>query len=575
MKKNSGAIGQGLKWALWRIRKPISVCLTFVLMIWVLAPAISAASNISESDHRVTSEKKKDSKKNEKSDSKHDDDKKSKKKNNHKKNKKGKSDKRDKKKDKKDDGKHDDDEDNNEKKDECEKSKKGDHGKKDKKDDDKDCDDEDKNDGHGNDHGDHGSGDDGDDDHGDHGGGDDGDSGDHGDDDDGGDGDPGNGDGGDDGDSGDPGDDGGDDGGDGGDGDDGHGDGGDGDPGDEDGDKDGDDGIPVEPPSTPAPERDSEDYEPPPPSTNKTHSVHIDKWDTVDPVTLGGTSQYYIRVYNNGKNKLTNVKVTDSLPGSFKFLSSSSGKSSWRLGTLPAGTSKTVWLVAKPGEVGKSFMNRATVTAKEISGGVSDSAYTDVVDEAATAAAGGYALAVSKTDNVNSVRVGNKVTYTITVKNQGTKALTNLTFKDWMPSGITYRNSTTTISRLSSGVYTWTTAKLDAGESRSYRVVTTAQKRGTWTNTVSVKADEIPADKLATEKTQILGEDKKATAAGTGKGRKGDGKAKQISGKSKGFSLAIPLAGVQIYLWWIVAFALLLAGIILEIRSRQNSVVTE
>ncbi len=545
MKNNSWIIGQGLRWALWRIRKPISVCLTLVLMMWVLAPAMSAASNISKADHKAKKDKKDDSKR-------------------HKENKHGKKDKKqdkksseengkkkDDKKDKKSGGKHDDDKDD-EKKDDEKKDKKGDKHKKDKKDDaesgddggDDDKgdsgsddggdsghggDDKDRNDGHGNDEGNDGEGD---------AGGDDGNS-DDGDDDEGGKDDPGD---------------------------------------DKNGDKgdDEEDDIPLETSSTPAPEHESDDYESAPPSNNKTYSVHIDKWDAVDPVAKDGTAQYYIRVYNNGKNKLTNVKLTDSLPDSFRFISSSSGRSSWNLGSLPAGTTKTVWLVAKPGEVGKSFENRATVTAKEIKGGVSDSAYTDVVDKGTTAAATAYDLAVSKTDNVDSVRVGNKVTYTITVKNQGTKALTGLTFKDWMPSGITYQSSTTTVNRLSSGVYTWTTSKLDAGESRSYEVVTNAAKHGVWTNTVSVKANEIPADKLATAKTRIIGEyEIIASAAANGKATGGPGKAKRISGKSQALTPSTPIAGFPISLWWIVTFVLLSTGLIMEIRSRLNRAVIE
>ena len=302
--------------------------------------------------------------------------------------------------------------------------------------------------------------------------------------------------------------------------------------------------------------------------------MHIDKWDTVDPVAMGGTAQYYIRVYNNGKHKLTNVKVTDSLPGSFKFVSSSSGKSSWSLGSLPAGSSKTVWLVAKPGEVGKSFRNRATVTANEISGGVSDSAHTDVVEKRA-AAASIYNLAVSKTDDVNAVRVGNKVTYTITIKNQGTKALTNLSLKDWMPTGITFKDSTTTVSKISSGVYTWTTPRLDPGESKAYEFVATAQRRGTWTNTVSVKAKEIPADTLATEETKIIGEyEIIPTTTASGKTKGASGNAVRVSGKSQAFSLSTPVAGFPIYLWWIVTFVLLSIGLIMEIRARQNRLAT-
>jgi len=391
MKKNSWIIGQGLKWALWRIRKPISVCLTLVLMMWVLAPAMSAASNISKADYKAKKDKKddskkhkenkhgkkdrkqdkksseengkkKDDKKDKKSGSKHDhDDDKDDEKKDKKKDKKSKRSK----KDRKSGGKHDDDKDD-EKKDDEKKDKKGDKHKKDKKDDaesgddggDDDKgdsgsddggdsghggDDKDRNDGHGNDEGNDGEDDDGEDD--------------AGDDDD-------------EGDKDDPGDD------------------KNGDNGDE------EDDIPLETSSTPAPEHESDDYESAPPSSNKTYSVHIDKWDAVDPVAKDGTAQYYIRVYNNGKNKLTNVKLTDSLPDSFRFISSSSGRSSWNLGSLPAGTTKTVWLVAKPGEVGKSFENRATVTAKEIKGGVSDSAYTDVVDKGTTAAATAYDLAI-------------------------------------------------------------------------------------------------------------------------------------------------------------------------------------
>jgi len=103
--------------------------------------------------------------------------------------------------------------------------------------------------------------------------------------------------------------------------------------------------------------------------------VSIAKTDTPDPVHLGQTLTYTLRVANSGPSSATGVTVTDTLPKNAGFGSATASQGTCvvkpskqqvtcSLGAIPNGGNATVTITVKPTAKG-TIVNTATVSAQE------------------------------------------------------------------------------------------------------------------------------------------------------------------------------------------------------------------
>lgn len=161
----------------------------------------------------------------------------------------------------------------------------------------------------------------------------------------------------------------------------------------------------------------------------------------VDP---GETVTYTATVKNSGPNDATNVRLRDWIPGKATFASATASQGTCtgtrpvtcQLGTLAANASATVTI---------------TVTANK-GGWMSDQAraFSDVRDPhplnnvrvvrtlvRTDRANVGVAIAVSP----RPAHVGQNVTYTLTVRNHGPSAATNVVAKDWLSAKTSFVSS--------------------------------------------------------------------------------------------------------------------------------------
>ena len=99
-------------------------------------------------------------------------------------------------------------------------------------------------------------------------------------------------------------------------------------------------------------------------------------------------------------------------------------------------------------------------------------------------------LTVTKSADSSSVKVGDRITYTITVRNDGEGTATNVEVTDTLPTGVTYVSSDGSYDTDTRTV-TWTVGTLNADESASFTVTVTADTAGTVTNTASATCDEL------------------------------------------------------------------------------------
>jgi uncharacterized repeat protein (TIGR01451 family) len=190
----------------------------------------------------------------------------------------------------------------------------------------------------------------------------------------------------------------------------------------------------------------SQTFDPSPANNSATAStdvtsadLSIEKVDTPDPVTVGGTLAYTVSVSNAGPSPSTGVRVTDNIAGAASFVSatSTSGACTGRVvvtcdvGTLAAGARAKIQIEVKPRSAG-TLANVAAVASTTYDPDLDNNsalASTRVTsaDLSATVAA-----------TPRTQKVGRVVTFTVRVKNNGPTKASNTVVTLSVPDGATF-----------------------------------------------------------------------------------------------------------------------------------------
>jgi uncharacterized repeat protein (TIGR01451 family) len=174
---------------------------------------------------------------------------------------------------------------------------------------------------------------------------------------------------------------------------------------------------------------------PPPPGAD----LSVTKTDAPDPISVGNELVYTITVKNAGPLTATGVKLTDTLPASVGFVSVSSGCSrsgstvTCALGTLPKGGIATILLTVRPTAMGAVGI-KATVSAAELDPNPANNTSTTVTT-VQPIPTGQADVSVKKT-GPSAASLGQRLDYTLTVKNNGPAAATGVMLKDTLPAGL-------------------------------------------------------------------------------------------------------------------------------------------
>ena len=111
----------------------------------------------------------------------------------------------------------------------------------------------------------------------------------------------------------------------------------------------------------------------PPPPPPPTIDLQIEKTDSPNPVNVGGTLTYTLTARNNGPSTATKVVITDSLPATVTYLSSSSTQGTCSgsgqlvtcaIGTMPVGGTVTVTIRVRPLQPG-TILNVTVIVGAE------------------------------------------------------------------------------------------------------------------------------------------------------------------------------------------------------------------
>ena len=161
-------------------------------------------------------------------------------------------------------------------------------------------------------------------------------------------------------------------------------------------------------------------------------------------MTLGQQVTYSLTVTNQGTATGTGVSLTDTLPSGVTFVSATGGIApvngvlTFALGSLDAKADASVTIVVTPTAAGP-LSDTAAASMDQTDPTPADNSVTLPTTVAAVAGTADLALS----GNVpSSVTLGNTVTYTLTVTNQGTATATGVTLTDTLPSGVDFVSAT-------------------------------------------------------------------------------------------------------------------------------------
>jgi len=189
--------------------------------------------------------------------------------------------------------------------------------------------------------------------------------------------------------------------------------------------------------------------------------------------TVGHSFAYDIVVTNTSPDlDVRDVVVTDPLPGGVAYESSnpmaevSGNNLTWRLGTMAAGTSRSLQVMVHGTQSG-TVENCAVVNAE---GGLTARACATTTFSMAS-------LTLKKSGPATA-SLCDPITYTITVTNTGDGDAQNVRVVDAMPAGVTTSDQTD-----------WMVGTLGAREMRTFTIIARANQAGTFENCATVTAD--------------------------------------------------------------------------------------
>ncbi|MYB28247.1 MAG: DUF11 domain-containing protein, partial [Acidimicrobiaceae bacterium] len=187
---------------------------------------------------------------------------------------------------------------------------------------------------------------------------------------------------------------------------------------------------------------------------------------------------YEITVTKDGEGALTDVTLTDTVPEGLTFFSGVPGPTqdtTWNLGTLEAGDSQSI-MVAATADTAGDYSLPVSVTSAE--GATADTS----IDTTIVAPD----LAVTKAVSADSFLVGEEVSFTIEVTNNGDGPAFNAAVVDTLSADLTVVSSDPEATVAEDGTLNWTIDELAAGASATFTITVTAADSGDHTNTVSV-----------------------------------------------------------------------------------------
>lgn len=258
------------------------------------------------------------------------------------------------------------------------------------------------------------------------------------------------------------------------------------------------------------------------------YDLRVTKTNNLTALTTGQTFTYTLQAINDGPSSATNVTISDTLPSTLEFISSTAGSATGQaftanVGTLASGATSTavnVVVRVRSSATGANIANTASVAAdtpaQESNGNNNTATDTDPLTRTVT-------LNVNKDDSVDPVALGANFNYIVTAFNSGTADTANTLFTDVLPTGVEFVSGTFTVNeavaRTGTVAFNTTTRTATAtlgtllpGSATSNQATITLVVRasttatpGTVTNTAQLTSDDNTVGVTNSETTQLVG----------------------------------------------------------------------
>ncbi|WP_457617596.1 hypothetical protein, partial [Lutibacter sp.] len=242
---------------------------------------------------------------------------------------------------------------------------------------------------------------------------------------------------------------------------------------------------------------------------------------TVDNTTpnVGDNVVFTVTITNNGPNNATGVNIVDQLPSGYTYISHiaslgtyDDATGSWIVGSIGNASDETLTITATVNPSG-DYTNIAEVVSVDQSDpnsipGNGDPAENDQ-DEVTTYPVSITNLVTTKIVDNSTPNIGDTITYTLTVVNNGPSDATGVSLTDNLPIGLTYDSHLATggtINTYIGGV--WTIGNIAKGSSATLTISTTVntdQGGNTITNvTTAAVGNEVDPTNLGNDLSESI-----------------------------------------------------------------------
>jgi uncharacterized repeat protein (TIGR01451 family) len=225
--------------------------------------------------------------------------------------------------------------------------------------------------------------------------------------------------------------------------------------------------------------------------------LELDKIVDNERPNVGDEIQFTIRVDNQGPSNATGVSVRDLIPEGLVFRSSSASQGGynatdgiWNIGSIAADGFATLDLFALVDEILSVENIAEVITADQPDvDSTPDNGVPEEDDQDSAVVITQVAdLSLTKTPNNERPNVGEQVTFTLDLRNDGPDPATNISVRDQLPSGVSFVSATPSTGSYDRQTGLWLIDELASRSAASLQIVATVDTIGMITNVAEVIA---------------------------------------------------------------------------------------
>lgn len=219
---------------------------------------------------------------------------------------------------------------------------------------------------------------------------------------------------------------------------------------------------------------------------------------------VGDNVTFTIALANAGPDAATGVRVHDALPLGISYVSSTVGQGSyqpttgdWNVGTVPPGTTVTMFLVGRVDNASAKINAAELMAADQFDPNSTPGNGVETEDDYAviTATPQVIDLSLEKTVDKTAPNLGEHITFLIGLNNAGPDTATNVAVLDRLPAGVSYVSSSPSQGTFDVLSGRWNVGTVPPGTNVTLRIVAEVTQLGPQVNTTEVvAADQFDID---------------------------------------------------------------------------------